>query len=153
MASSEPRWDDAKCAGDQVNGYFPERGTAQITARDAKAICNGEDNTGAVCPAKAKCLEYALERKERFGIWGGMSERERAKVAKERRVAARVQELEIEQNKQVRAAAARKGWENRRQRDVQQQAEQAAKVVAIKTKKTRHRATQEAPARRTRSAQ
>jgi WhiB family redox-sensing transcriptional regulator len=29
---------------------------------------------------RAECLEYALEEDERFGIWGGMSERERRKL-------------------------------------------------------------------------
>ena len=28
------------------------------------------------------CLEYALENDERFGIWGGLSERERRKLKK-----------------------------------------------------------------------
>ena len=43
------------------------------STREAKRIC-GE------CPVRAECLEYALEEDERFGIWGGMSERERRKL-------------------------------------------------------------------------
>ena len=68
--------------------FFPIRGTAQITARDAKTICNGEDGVPA-CPIREACLEYSLARKERFGIWGGKSERERARIAKQRRVEVR----------------------------------------------------------------
>jgi len=34
----------------------------------------------ARCPARVECLEYALEHDERFGIWGGLSERERRKL-------------------------------------------------------------------------
>jgi WhiB family redox-sensing transcriptional regulator len=28
---------------------------------------------------RAECLDFALENDERFGIWGGLSERERRK--------------------------------------------------------------------------
>jgi WhiB family redox-sensing transcriptional regulator len=35
------------------------------------------------CEVRAQCLEYALERDERFGIWGGLSERERRKLRKQ----------------------------------------------------------------------
>ena len=45
------------------------------STRDAKRICTG-------CNVKAQCLEYALANDERFGIWGGLSERERRKLKK-----------------------------------------------------------------------
>ena len=54
--------------------FFPERGQSTKAAR---ALC-------ATCPVKAKSLEYALENKEQFGIWGGTSERERRKLRKRR---------------------------------------------------------------------
>ena len=41
--------------------------------RDAKRICQG-------CEVRAECLEYALANDERFGLWGGLSERERRKL-------------------------------------------------------------------------
>ena len=44
----------------------------------AKAICKK-------CPVIEECLEFAVERKERFGIWGGKSERERRAIRRERR--------------------------------------------------------------------
>jgi WhiB family transcriptional regulator, redox-sensing transcriptional regulator len=37
---------------------------------------------------KAECLEYALEHDERFGIWGGLSERERRRLKSARKLAA-----------------------------------------------------------------
>lgn len=110
---NEPTFEGALCGGMPTDAFFPERGTAQITARDAKAICNGIDGKDA-CPARGVCLEYALERKERFGIWGGMSEKERSRVAKERRVAAKKRELELEQARRRRSKAARAAWQNRR---------------------------------------
>ena len=43
--------------------------------REAKKVCVG-------CDVRAECLEYALAHDERFGIWGGLSERERRKLKK-----------------------------------------------------------------------
>lgn len=53
----------------QVGGdtWHPEKGGNTLAA---KVVCRR-------CPVKAECLAYALERDERFGVWGGMSERER----------------------------------------------------------------------------
>jgi len=143
----------AKCRGDERDSYYPVKGTAQVTARDAKKVCNGEDGRPA-CPVREACLEYAIEQRERFGIWGGKSERERAAIARDRRIAAVKLELEQEAARLKRAAAARRGWENRRRREVEQQKEHAAKVVALGAKKKTkgQRATQEAPARRSRTA-
>jgi len=31
----------------------------------------------AICPVRSDCLEYALEARERFGIWGGLTEKQR----------------------------------------------------------------------------
>ena len=57
--------------------WFPERGSS---TKKAKAICNQ-------CPVQEPCLEQALQRGERFGIWGGKSERERRAIRKERKMA------------------------------------------------------------------
>lgn len=130
---------EAACAGlaidpeTQRDNFFPERGTAQITARDAKMVCNGE-NGQPVCPIREQCLEYALERKERFGIWGGKSERERAKIAKQRRVEKRKRELELEMARQRRSDAAKRAWENRRRAAVE--LEQAAITASTRSKGT-----------------
>ena len=61
---------EAKCLNADPDVFFPEKGGS---TREAKRIC-GE------CTVRAECLEYALEQDERFGIWGGMSERERRKL-------------------------------------------------------------------------
>lgn len=127
--SESARFPGAACAGMDTDAFFPERGTAQITARDAKKVCNGGDGVPA-CPALKECLEYALERKERFGIWGGKSERERARIAKQRRVAAARRELEEDLTRRKRSEAARRAWENRRRQQVEEQ-EQAVKRAAV----------------------
>lgn len=64
---------DALCAQTNPEAFFPEKGGS---TRDAKKIC-------ASCEVRAECLEYALHNDERFGIWGGLSERERRKLRKQ----------------------------------------------------------------------
>jgi WhiB family redox-sensing transcriptional regulator len=72
----EPWVQDALCAQTDPEAFFPEKGGS---TRDAKRICNGAP--GAVgCEVREQCLRYSLERDERFGIWGGLSERERRKL-------------------------------------------------------------------------
>ena len=63
---------DSLCAQTDPEAFFPEKGGS---TRDAKKICSS-------CEVRAQCLEYALENDERFGIWGGLSERERRKLRK-----------------------------------------------------------------------
>lgn len=63
-----PEWmDDAACRGLDTEVFFPEQDEA---TRDVKAICR-------TCDVQAECLAYALNIGERFGIWGGKSEKER----------------------------------------------------------------------------
>jgi len=61
------------CAQPDPEAFFREKGGS---TRDAKKVCVG-------CDVRAECLEYALEHDERFGIWGGLSERERRKFKKD----------------------------------------------------------------------
>lgn len=61
---------DALCAQTDPEAFFPEKGGS---TRDAKRICT-------TCDVRDECLEYALQNDERFGIWGGLSERERRKL-------------------------------------------------------------------------
>jgi WhiB family redox-sensing transcriptional regulator len=37
---------------------------------------------------REQCLEYAITHSEKFGIWGGLSERERRRIRRERALAA-----------------------------------------------------------------
>lgn len=61
---------EALCAQTDPEAFFPEKGGS---TRDAKKICT-------TCDVRDACLEYALSNDERFGIWGGLSERERRKL-------------------------------------------------------------------------
>ena len=71
----ERRWqENANCLGVDPDLFFPERGAS---TREAKSVCRG-------CEVREDCLEYALAHGEKFGIWGGLSERERRRVRRQR---------------------------------------------------------------------
>jgi WhiB family redox-sensing transcriptional regulator len=68
-------WRDlGRCAEVDGDLWFPEKGGP---TGEAKRVCRS-------CEVRAECLEYALEHEERFGIWGGFSERERRVLRRER---------------------------------------------------------------------
>ena len=62
--------EQALCAQTDPEAFFPEKGGS---TREAKRVCGS-------CAVKMECLEYALSNDERFGIWGGLSERERRRL-------------------------------------------------------------------------
>ncbi|WP_174266953.1 WhiB family transcriptional regulator [Mycolicibacterium sediminis] len=67
----EDQWQErGLCAQTDPEAFFPEKGGS---TREAKRICQG-------CEVRDRCLEYALANDERFGIWGGLSERERRRL-------------------------------------------------------------------------
>ena len=68
-------WQDlANCRGADPDLFFPERGAS---TRTAKSICRE-------CTVREECLEFAIVSSEKFGIWGGLSERERRRIRRER---------------------------------------------------------------------
>lgn len=76
----ERRWQErANCLGVDPDLFFPERGAS---TREAKGVCGG-------CEVRLECLEYALCNGEKFGIWGGLSERERRRLRRQRALARR----------------------------------------------------------------
>jgi WhiB family redox-sensing transcriptional regulator len=80
LAVDQLSWQDyANCRGADADLFFPERGAS---TRRAKSICGA-------CEVRGECLEYAIVNGEKFGIWGGMSERERRRVRRERMISAR----------------------------------------------------------------
>ena len=70
----ELAWQErALCAQTDPEAFFPEKGGS---TREAKRVCMS-------CDVRAECLSYALANDERFGIWGGLSERERRRLKKQ----------------------------------------------------------------------
>ncbi len=79
LQSDRMAWQDfANCKGADPDLFFPERGAS---TRTAKQICRE-------CSVRTECLEFAIVSSEKFGIWGGLSERERRKIRRQRAVAA-----------------------------------------------------------------
>jgi len=73
--SEVPTWQrSANCLGVDPDLFFPERGGS---TREAKEVCRG-------CVVQEDCLQYALDNSEKFGIWGGYSERERRRLRRRR---------------------------------------------------------------------
>ena len=66
------------CRGTDPDIFYP---VADEEAEEAKAIC-------ATCPVREPCLEYALATRERDGVWGGATERERRRMIRQRRKSA-----------------------------------------------------------------
>ena len=68
VAVQDPDWRDrALCTGRDTEVWFPEDDQPAIVG---KSYCRR-------CPVRADCLAHALERGERYGIWGGLTEHER----------------------------------------------------------------------------
>jgi len=62
---------DASCRGVDAELFFP---MTDEEAEASKSICE-------TCPVRLACLAFALERNERFGVWGGLTEKERARLS------------------------------------------------------------------------
>ncbi|MFB7455547.1 MULTISPECIES: WhiB family transcriptional regulator [unclassified Streptomyces] len=77
-APDDIAWQDlALCAQTGADFFFPEPGSS---VREAKRICG-------MCEMRPACLEYALANDERFGVWGGLSEKERQALGRTGRTA------------------------------------------------------------------
>ncbi|GAB2677550.1 WhiB family transcriptional regulator [Thalassiella azotivora] len=72
---------DALCRQANPEAFYPEGPplVRRVVAADAKAIC-------AACPVRAECLDHALATGERWGIWGGLDEDERAALTRKYRI-------------------------------------------------------------------
>lgn len=71
-----PSWrKHAACRGLDPDIFYP---VSEEGSEEAKAICGG-------CPVRQACLEHALVSRERDGVWGGATERERRRMLRHRR--------------------------------------------------------------------
>jgi WhiB family transcriptional regulator, redox-sensing transcriptional regulator len=70
--------DQARCRGADPEIFHP---SDEDDGVEAKAIC-------AVCPVREPCLEYSLTAREKDGVWGGLTARERRRVLRQRRKSA-----------------------------------------------------------------
>jgi WhiB family transcriptional regulator, redox-sensing transcriptional regulator len=68
----------AACQGLDPEIFYPP---SEEEAEEAKVICGQ-------CPVRQLCLEHALNGRERDGVWGGRTERERRRLLRQRRKSA-----------------------------------------------------------------
>lgn len=71
---------EGNCLGVDPELMYPTRHDGSDKIAAAKAVCSG-------CQVREECLEHALATGEKFGIWGGLTERERRTLRRERRLA------------------------------------------------------------------
>lgn len=70
-----PGWtEQGLCLQTDLDVFFPRHYSGRLE-REAKAVCGG-------CPVRTECLHHALDRDERFGVWGGATPTERARLAR-----------------------------------------------------------------------
>lgn len=88
LGLTRPEWfERAACRGfAELHGgaerdlvFFPHSG---MSVRAGRELC-------ADCPVKVECLDYALDARIKHGIWGGLTERERRTLRRDRNVARR----------------------------------------------------------------
>ncbi len=65
----------ARCRGLDPEVFYPSE---EDEGLEAKEIC-------AACPVREACLEYSIVARERIGVWGGLTERERRRLVRQRR--------------------------------------------------------------------
>ena len=71
LPGEDMSWQErALCAQTDPEAFFPEKGGQ---TRDPKRVC-------LTCDVRDECLKFALDHDERWGIWGGLTERERRKL-------------------------------------------------------------------------
>jgi WhiB family transcriptional regulator, redox-sensing transcriptional regulator len=70
----------AACRGIDPLVFYPTAEDDVVTDR-AKSICHS-------CPVREPCLDHALMYREREGVWGGATERERRRMIRQRRKSA-----------------------------------------------------------------
>lgn len=75
-----PDWSGAACEGMDTEHWFPVSGNGGMYAQ---RICS-------FCPIRAACLDWAIESRQQFGIWGGLTEAERVEEIRRRNKQARV---------------------------------------------------------------
>lgn len=68
----------ARCKGIDPEVFYP---ISDEDSDEAKSICSD-------CPVRLQCLEYAIVARERDGVWGGATEKERRRIIRQRRKSA-----------------------------------------------------------------
>lgn len=68
-------WDLGACKGLEASIFYPDD---EPEAQAAKMVCEG-------CAVQSRCLDHALSFREKSGVWGGATERDRRRILRQRR--------------------------------------------------------------------
>lgn len=79
MRAKEEAAEQIPCETSDPEAWFPDHDDYEERVRMAKKLC-------ATCPIQLECLRYALEH-EQYGIWGGLTPRQRQKLLARKRAA------------------------------------------------------------------
>ena len=73
--STDLAWrDSALCAQTDPEAYYPEVGGSAVPAK----------RTCMACPVRAACLDYAVATGQRWGVWGGLGQKELRRLIRSR---------------------------------------------------------------------
>jgi len=76
VATSEIQWRQlGACRGLDPTIFYPDDDDEGL---EAKSVCDG-------CSVRVACLEHALSLREKSGVWGGATEKERRRIIRQRR--------------------------------------------------------------------
>ncbi|MEZ5216355.1 MAG: WhiB family transcriptional regulator [Ilumatobacteraceae bacterium] len=76
MPDTDMTWRDlGACKGLDPTIFYPDD---DDDGSDAKIVCTE-------CAVRVTCLEFALSHREKQGVWGGATERERRRIIRQRR--------------------------------------------------------------------
>lgn len=102
-AEDEPEWrQGGACRGLDPALFYPEVGESTAPA---VRVCRA-------CEVRQECLDYAIKASERFGVWGGLSEKER-RVERRRRAGGDFAAAELHAQTREREIRAKRAWRER----------------------------------------
>jgi WhiB family transcriptional regulator, redox-sensing transcriptional regulator len=78
---TDERWrESAACRGTDSRLWFPASDGQRWSSRKVRTLTKVAKKICGVCPVQRECLEWAVDTDERFGIYGGLTEREREQL-------------------------------------------------------------------------
>lgn len=89
---AQPWRERAACREMDVSAFYPAQDEARTGSGQWAGPRQRDDDPRPVCagcPVRMQCLDFAIDNRERYGIWGGLNERERRNVAEKRKRARR----------------------------------------------------------------
>jgi WhiB family redox-sensing transcriptional regulator len=78
-------FENPSCAEISVDLFFPEVGDSLSVIRQLKNVCK-------LCPHQQECAEWGIQN-ERYGVWGGLSEKDRKAIRRQRNIILREEEI------------------------------------------------------------